>query len=139
MRRACFFPLLLKKGFGQSISLTTTVEGHAASAGKVMLLETLFVDGLLGNNVAGAEEDGGSDGLCEEGPSGQSGLVPERCVHDLEFFSVLGLRRYLPPEHFEVDCGNSVKGVGRVVKEVVTSGSLIKVTEVGLQRVNGCK
>lgn len=56
--------------------LTTTVEGHAASAGKIMLLNALFVDGLLSNDVAGAEEDGGGDGLGEEGPSGQSGLVP---------------------------------------------------------------
>lgn len=45
-----------------------------------MLLNALLVDGLLGNNVTSAKEDGSGDSLGEEGPSGQSGLVPVRFV-----------------------------------------------------------
>lgn len=57
-------------------SLTTTVEGHAASAGNVVLLDAFLLDSLLGDEVAGAKEDGGGDGLGEEGPGSQSGLIP---------------------------------------------------------------
>lgn len=42
---------------GAMISLTTTVEGHTASASKVMLLNALLVDGLLGDDIASAKED----------------------------------------------------------------------------------
>ena len=34
------------------------------------------VDELLGGDVADAEEDGGGDGLGEEGPRGEAGFVP---------------------------------------------------------------
>lgn len=61
--------------------LTTTVEGHAASAGDIVLLDALLIDGLLGDDIAGAEEDRRGDGLGEEGPGGQPGLVPESCVN----------------------------------------------------------
>lgn len=60
--------------------LTTTIEGHTASASKVMLLNALFINGLLGDDVASAKEDGGGDCLGEQGPSGQSGLIPVRRV-----------------------------------------------------------
>ena len=56
---------------------TSAVEDHAAGAGQVMLLQALLVDGLLGDDVAGAEEDGRGDDLCQQGPLGQLGLVPE--------------------------------------------------------------
>lgn len=59
-----------------ALELTSTVEDHAAGPGQVVLLKALLVDGLLGNDVAGAEEDGGGDGLGEEGPLDQLGLVP---------------------------------------------------------------
>lgn len=36
-------------------SLTSTVEGHTASPSEVMLLKSLLVDDLLGNDIAGAE------------------------------------------------------------------------------------
>lgn len=39
------------------MQLTTTVEGHTASASEVMLLNPLLVDGLLCNNVTSAKED----------------------------------------------------------------------------------
>lgn len=57
--------------------LTSAVEDHAAGAGQVMLLQALLVDGLLGDDVAGAEEDGRGDDLGQQGPLEQLGLVPE--------------------------------------------------------------
>lgn len=41
-----------------------------------MLLEALLVDCLLGDDVAGAEEDGRGDDLGQQGPLDQLGLVP---------------------------------------------------------------
>jgi hypothetical protein len=41
-----------------------------------MLLQALLVDGLLGDDVAGAEEDGRGDDLGQQGPLDQLGLVP---------------------------------------------------------------
>lgn len=64
------------KGAWSSKKLTAAVEGHAARPRRVVLLDALLVDGLLGDDVAGAEEHGGGDGLREEGPAGQPGLVP---------------------------------------------------------------
>lgn len=58
------------------VELTSTVQRHAARPGKIVLLDALLVNGLLGNDVAGAEEHAGGDSLGEEGPSGQSSLVP---------------------------------------------------------------
>lgn len=92
--------------------LTTTVEGHTASAGKVVLLNALLFDGLLRNDVAGAKEDGGGDGLGEKGPCGQPGLVPVSYVSAILFgeagssWCLAGawcLGVYSPPEHLE--CG----------------------------------
>lgn len=60
----------------QSRELTSAVEDHAAGAGQVMLLQALLVDGLLGDDVAGAEEDGRGDDLGQQGPLDQLGLVP---------------------------------------------------------------
>lgn len=36
---------------------TSAVKGHAPGAGKVVLLETAAVNGLLGEGVTGGEED----------------------------------------------------------------------------------
>lgn len=41
-----------------------------------MLLEALLVDCLLGDDVAGAEEDGRGDDLGQQWPLDQLGLVP---------------------------------------------------------------
>lgn len=41
-----------------------------------MLLKALLVHGLLGDDVAGAEEDGRGDDLGQQGPLDQLGLVP---------------------------------------------------------------
>lgn len=57
-------------------SLTTTVENHTTRPSEVMLLESLLVHSLLGDDIAGAKEHGGSDGLGEEGPANQLSLVP---------------------------------------------------------------
>lgn len=57
-------------------ALTSAVEGHAASAGKVVLLEAAAVDELLGGNVAGGEEDGCGDALGEQGARGEAAVVP---------------------------------------------------------------
>jgi hypothetical protein len=43
-----------------------------------MLLDALPVDQLLRGNVADSEEDGRGDGLREEGPRREAGLVPEK-------------------------------------------------------------
>lgn len=43
-----------------------------------MLIKALLVDHLLGNDIAGAKEDGSGDGLGEERPFDQLGLVPAR-------------------------------------------------------------
>lgn len=56
--------------------LTSAIEDHATGAGQVMLLQALLIDGLLGDDVAGSEEDGRGDDLCQQGPTGQLGLVP---------------------------------------------------------------
>lgn len=56
--------------------LTSAVEGHARGAGELVLLDALLLDGLLGDDVARGEEDGGGDALGEQGPGGQAGLVP---------------------------------------------------------------
>jgi hypothetical protein len=43
-----------------------------------MLVDALPVDQLLRGNVADSKEDGRGDGLREEGPRGEAGLVPEK-------------------------------------------------------------
>lgn len=64
----------------RSERLTSAVEDHAASAGQVMLLQALLVHGLLGDDVAGAEEDGRGDDLGQQGPLDQLGLVPDGSI-----------------------------------------------------------
>lgn len=44
-----------------------------------MALDTALLDGLLGDDVAGREEDRGGDALGEEGARRQASLVPGRC------------------------------------------------------------
>lgn len=56
-----------------------------------MLLDALLVNGLLGNDIASAEEHGSGDSLGEEGPAGESSLVPVGelgvsiivCIHEV--------------------------------------------------------
>lgn len=55
---------------------TSAVEDHTASPWKVMLLNSLLIDDLLSNDIAGAKEDGSGDSLGEKGPLDQLGLVP---------------------------------------------------------------
>lgn len=70
----------LEPGGGGGAEDDAAVEGHAAGAGEVVALGAALLDGLLGDDVAGGEEDGGGDALREEGARGQAGLVPfERC------------------------------------------------------------
>lgn len=45
---------------------TSTVQSHATSTHQVMVLETLLLDGLLGERVTGSKQDGGSGRLCQE-------------------------------------------------------------------------
>lgn len=47
---------------------TSTVEDHTASSGKIMFLNSLLVDDLLGNDITSAKEDGSGDSLGEKGP-----------------------------------------------------------------------
>lgn len=61
---------------GSGTEDAAAVEGHAGRAGEVMALDAIALDRLLGEGVAGCEEDGGGDGLCEERARGQLGLVP---------------------------------------------------------------
>jgi hypothetical protein len=61
---------------GSGTEDAAAVEGHAGRAREVMSLDAIALDGLLGEGVAGCEEDGGGDGLCEERARGQLGLVP---------------------------------------------------------------
>ncbi len=39
--------------------LTSSVEDHASRSLEIMLLQTLLLDGLLGHDVSGGEENGG--------------------------------------------------------------------------------
>lgn len=58
--------------------LTSAVEDHATSSGSIVLLNTLLLDGLLGDDITGAEEHGRRDDLGEQRPAGELGLVPVR-------------------------------------------------------------
>lgn len=87
--------------------LTSAVENHAAGAGEVMLLQALLVDGLLGDDVAGAEEDSRGDDLGQQGPLDQLSLVPGVKGRVLaSTFCALRLSgsvRLSPSEHLEED------------------------------------
>lgn len=50
-----------------------------------MAVNTLFVDELLGRNVAGGEQHRRRDALREQRPGGQSGLVPDQGINVLAF------------------------------------------------------
>lgn len=85
--------------------LASAIEDHAAGAGQVMLVQALLVDGLLGDDVAGAEEDGRGDDLGQQGPLDQLGLVPGG-FKGLAFESALrqggqGEVRFSPSEHLD--------------------------------------
>lgn len=56
--------------------LTSSVEGHAAGAGEIVLLEAAPLDELLGGYVAGGEENGRCHGLREQRAGGQPAIVP---------------------------------------------------------------
>ena len=45
-----------------------------------MVREAALLDGLLGDAVACGEEDGGCDGLGEEGPRREAGLIPVKLL-----------------------------------------------------------
>lgn len=68
-------PAIRRRGRRQGV-LTTTVEGHAAGAGKVMLLKTTLVDKLLSSNVASGKENSCGDALGEQRARGEAGVVP---------------------------------------------------------------
>jgi hypothetical protein len=55
--------------------LTTAVEQHASCAGKLVLLALLLHE-LLRNDIARPEQEGRRDGLRQERPRRQAGLVP---------------------------------------------------------------
>lgn len=61
---------------GRGTEDAAAVEGHAGGAGEVVALQAIAFDSLLCERVAGREEDGGGDGLCENRARGQFGLVP---------------------------------------------------------------
>ena len=57
--------------------LTAAVEGHAAGAGQVMLLQALLLNELLRRDVARGEEHRRGDALGEQRARRQLGVVPE--------------------------------------------------------------
>lgn len=63
-------------GAGAQGRRTAAVEGHAACAGKIVVLGALLLDGLLGDNVTCGKEDAGGDALGEQWARGQASLVP---------------------------------------------------------------
>lgn len=56
--------------------LTSTVEDHATGPGRIVLLDALLLDGLLGDDITGAKEHSRCDHLGEQRPAVELGLVP---------------------------------------------------------------
>ena len=59
---------------------TAAVQGHAGRPDAIVALPGLLLDELLRGHVAGCEEDGGRDALCEQWAGRQLGPVPVRRI-----------------------------------------------------------
>jgi hypothetical protein len=70
---------------GMGAELTSAVEGHPAGPGKLMLLDALLLNELLGHDIANAKEYRCGHGLGEQRARRQPCLVPvwERLISSL--------------------------------------------------------